>query len=148
MYHSIYFGTGTVGANGFPNGANTWTTWHLIPSSRPSVVPPGVSANSVQIPGRNGSIDMTEYLSGGVTYGDRSGSWDFLVDNDHEYWVTIKNNITNFLHGKRMSCMLEDDPTRVYTGRFSVGEWKSDATCSSITISYVLEPFPVTRTVT
>lgn len=148
MYHSIYFGTGTVGKNGFSNGANTWTTWHLIPSSRPSVAPPGISASSIQIPGRNGSIDMTEYLTGGLTFGDRSGSWDFLVDNDHEYWVDIKNNITNFLHGKRMSCMLEDDPTRIYTGRFSVSEWKSEAVCSSITISYALEPFPQTRTVT
>lgn len=120
---------------------NTWESWHLIPTSRPSVAASGVSTNFVEIPGRGAAIDMSEYLTGAPVYSSRNGSWEFIVDNEHEYWESIRISLMNFLHGKRMRVILEDVPTRYYTGRFSVSDWKSDSANSSITINYVLDPF-------
>lgn len=142
MYHSITFNT-SIALNAKKEfiGTNTWTDWHLIPTKRPSVASPGVSTKMVEIPGRSGTIDMSEYLTGGIVYGDRSGSWEFYVDNDHERWTTIRDKILEFLHGKRMYVVLEDDPFFYYEGRFTVSEWRSEAVCSSIVISYVLGPY-------
>lgn len=140
--HSITFGDGTLDANGRFAGMNTWRDWYLIPTTRPIVAQAGVSTSFVDIPGRrDGPFDMTEYLTGGIVYGARSGSFQFIVDNDHEYWETIRSKIVNFLHGKRMKMCLEDDPAFYYEGRFSVNEMRSEAAYSTITIDYALGPY-------
>ena len=141
MYHSITFGDGTLNTSNEFIGANTWEDWHLLPASRPSVAPPGVSMTLVEIPGREeGPIDLGNYLTGGPVYGDRSGSWQFLVANDYEGWVTITDKIAQYLHGKRLKCVFEDEPDYYYEGRFSVNEWKSGNWNSSVVIDYVLSP--------
>lgn len=143
MYHSITFSNGspTLDSHSRFIGTNTWDDWHLIPSSRPVVASPGVTTNMVSIPGREGSLDMSEYLTGGIIYGDRSGSWEFYVDNDHESWITVKNKIMDFLHGKKLKCVLEDDPGYYYEGRFTLNEWRSEATNSIVVINYVVGPY-------
>lgn len=141
MYHSITFGCGNYENGHFENEANTWNDWHLIPSSRPSMTLPKVNTNLIQVPGQNGSLDMTEDLTGLLAYGNRSGSWEFIVDNGHDLWVTIKETITEFMHGQRLRCFSEDDPDHVYSGRFSVNEWKSQEHYSTITIDFDIDPF-------
>ena len=142
MYHSITFGDGALDSKGRFAGKNTWDDWHLIPSTRPVVAQASAPTSLVDIPGRDdGPIDLTEYLTGGVVYGQRSGSFEFLVDNDHEYWETIRKKITDFLHGQHMKMVLEDDPGFYYEGTFSLNKWSSEATNSRVTISYVLGPY-------
>lgn len=145
MYHSITFGTEaptlTDGIVAMPESRNTWDSWHLIPSSRPSVASPGISTNYVEIPGRSGALDLTTYLTGGIVYGQRSGSWEFIVDNDHEYWESIRYNIMTYLHGQERYIILEDVPLQYWVGRFSVDIWKSEAAFSRININYVLDPY-------
>ena len=139
--HSITFGDGTL-VDGKFAGKNTWYDWHLIPTTRPVVAQAGVSTNFVDIPGRrDGPIDLSEYLTGGILYGARSGSFQFIVDNDHEYWENIRSSIVNYLHGKRMKMCLEDDPAYYYEGRFTVEEWASGASYSTVTINYAVEPY-------
>ena len=138
MYHSITFGTLNGGR---VTGANTWEDWHLIPSSRPTVALAPPNLNFVDIPGRKrGPIDMSDYLTGGTTYGDRSGSFEFYVDNDHENWVTLRDKIISYLHGKKMMMSLEDDPDHYYEGRFSLNEWRSESWNSMVVINYVVRP--------
>lgn len=129
MYHSITFGD-----------KNTWDDWHLIPTSRPVVAMPSVNENLIEIPGSNGSIDLTESLTGYPTFQDRSGSWDFIVANDYGDWVGRYQEITEYLHGRRMRCYLEDDPNYYYEGRFAVS-WRSGNDWSTLQISYKVAPF-------
>jgi phage-related protein len=130
MYHSVTFGS-----------KNTWTDWHLIPDTRPLFLPPEVNTRFVDIPGGNGSLDFTESLVGHPTYKDRSGSMNFTVDNDHESWEIIYSNILNYLHGRKMQAILEDDPNYYYEGRFSVNKWTSSKNNSTIVIDYEVYPY-------
>lgn len=130
MYHSI-----TIGEK------NTWEDWHLIPSSRPLVAPPAVKTSYVEIPGGNGSIDLTETLSGRPTFQNRSGSWEFVCDNDFLPWHVLYSEIMNYLHGRKFRCYLEDDPEYYYEGRFSVNQWSSAQKYSVIVINYNVAPF-------
>lgn len=141
MYHSITFGDGTLDEKGKFIGVNTWDDWHLIPSSRPDISIPSLAANFVEYPGKNGAVDLTEILLNKPVYGDRSGSLEFYVDNDHEYWIDIYEKILRFLHGKRMKMVLEDEPYYYYDGRFSLNEWKSENYNSKVVINYVLAPY-------
>lgn len=124
------------------NYVNTWRDWHIVPNSRPVVNPPAPKTNYVDIPGSNNSIDLTESLTGNVKYNPREGSFEFLVDTSQwNSWIEAYTTIMNYLHGRRMDLILDDEPNYYYSGRFTVNEWKSAKDGSSITIDYVLDAF-------
>lgn len=147
--YSVSFGDLTSRTSGgiiyadFATKANTWTTWHLIPTSRPSIAPPSIVTKYVDIPGTDGPLDLTTYLTGKPQYGQRQGSLSFYVDNGHEHWSAIYESISSTLHGKKMKMRLMDDPTYYYEGRFTVGGWETGADHSAITISYQLNPYKI-----
>lgn len=99
--HSISFGNLVLNNSSqtvFEVTVNSWEDWHLIPSSRPSITPPPVVSKYIEIPGSDGVLDLTEYLTGKAVYGPRNGTLSFIVDNDHESWETIRQNMINYLH--------------------------------------------------
>lgn len=150
MYHSLTFGTVSTGDDGITRitGKNTWDDWHLIPSSRPSAALPEPNTNAVDIPFRDGALDISEAVTGYMTYKDRAGSWEFYIANDYHYWVALKREITNYLHGRKMCVVFEDDPGFYYEGRLSVDEFQSQQVNSTITIAYTLRPYKLSMVTT
>lgn len=122
------------------NGKNTWIDWFLIPTSRPTVSYPAPYTKFVEIPGMDGSYDISDYLTNGESYSDRSGSFEFVVDNDHADWLTIYQDVLLYLHGQKLRMILQDDSGYYYVGRFNVNEFKSDKTNSRIVIDYRVGP--------
>lgn len=123
---------------------NTWDDWHLIPTSRPVFQQGKVKTTYVDIPGADGQIDLTEALSGYPTYSNREGSLEFIVANGYrKNWATGFSQFANWLHGRRLRIILDDDPEYFYEGRLSLNEWKSnnDGTWSNVTIDYNLKPY-------
>ena len=158
MYHSITFGDiSSVTKDGITktvfSGKNSWDTWGLIPESRPVINPPPPNKKQVAIPGVDGIVDLSENLTGYMTYGNRTGSWDFIVANNNidiypiepkkkSYdWATVYSMIMRELHGRPFKCMLEDDPGYYYDGMFGINAWKSDKNYSRITIDYDVGPY-------
>lgn len=132
MYHSI-----TIGDK------NTWDDWHLIPTSRPIVSTPGVSEQMVSIPGVHGAIDLSDILMGYPVYGNRSGSWQFIVENGFRPWAELYSELMAYFHGKTYNVILEDEPDYYYKGRFTFGGWQSGGKYSAVTIGYNLYPFKI-----
>lgn len=130
MYHSITFGD-----------KNTYDDWHIIAEERPHVEPPEPVYIFDEVPGRNGSLDLTESLTGLVNYNDRTGSFDFIVENGFGNWIDRYSEIMRYLQGKRMKMTLEDDPDFYYIGRYYVSGWETGQNWSNITIDYQVEPF-------
>ena len=149
MYHSITFGE-----------KNTWDDWHLIPSSRPVFSPPQPAVKLINIPGRSGSLDLTESF-GPVVYADRQGSIEFYWDHETEptqtdidtrrefvnweSWIDAYTSVMKYLHGQKLKCVLEDDPDYYYEGRFIVSQWQSDKNFSTITVNYTVSPYKFSR---
>lgn len=137
--HSITFGE-----------KNTWDDWHLIPSSRPVFSPPQPNIRLLNIPGKSGSLDVTDVF-GPVVYADRTGSFEFYVDHETGFpsrdnepwssWTEAYYEIMQYLHGKKLKAVLKDDPKFYYEGRFSVNEWRSNANFSTIVINYTVQPY-------
>lgn len=135
--HSITFGPGTFTSDGRLTGKNTWNDWHLIPTARPDVIEPEFYQKRITVPGRHGAIDASEWLSGAPIFLGRSGSWDFLIDSSRPSWQMVKDELTQYLHGKSMKCVLEDEPGRCYEGRFTVS-FQSGENNSQVSIGYTL----------
>ena len=136
--HSIIFGPIDGSA-----GVNTWTNWYLIPTSRPTMSMPGAQNRFTEIPGMSWSFDNSDYLTPDMMFADRSGSFEFLVDNDHANWVSIYDAVRDYLNGKRLRMTLTDDPAWYYEGRFTVDQFRSDPKNSRITIGYRVAPFKI-----
>lgn len=134
MYHSITFGD-----------KNTWTDWHLIPSSRPIFNLPPLKTRFVDIPGANGQLNMSGISTGRPIYGPRTGSLEFVVMNGYLNWEESYSNIMNYLHGRTMTAILEDDPDFYYEGIFTVNQWQSSKVFSLITIDYNLNPYKLSN---
>ena len=143
MYHSITF----IDVDDATKRVNTWEDWHLVPSSRPVIVPPKVQTKYVDIPGADGSLDLTDYLAGRPTFANREGTIEFTVLNNYNIerykynWSRLYSDIMDYLHGKRKLMILEDNPHYYYKGRFSVDSWATDQHNSKITIGYNLWPY-------
>ena len=130
MYHSISFGD-----------KNTWDDWRLVPSSRPVFNPPAQKVKTLDIPGGDGLIDLSTALTGYPVYQNRTGSFEFIVMNDFKPWQKAYSDIMDYLHGRTMRAILEDDPEYFYEGRFTVNSWKSEKDWSKITIDYSVGPY-------
>ena len=130
MYHSITFGD-----------KNTWDDWRLVPASRPVFNPPAQKVKTLDIPGGDGVIDLSQALTGYPVYQNRTGSIEFVVMNDFKPWQTAYSDIMDYLHGQNMRAVLEDDPEYFYEGRFTVNAWKSEKDWSRIVIDYSVGPY-------
>lgn len=138
LYHSI-----TIGK------MNTWDDWHLVPTSRPLVVPPPVKTHFIEIPGRDGVLELSQAIYGKPLYSNRSGSWEFMILQpwdvqkcfEPEEWYERYSTIMNYIHGKELDVILDDEPDFYYTGRLSVESWSSQKDWSTITINYNFEPY-------
>ena len=130
MYHSI-----TIG------GKNTWDDWRLVPASRPVFNPPAQKVKTLEIPGGDGVIDLSQSLTGYPVYQNRTGSIEFIVMNDFKPWHMAYSDIMDYLHGQKLRAVLEDDPEYFYEGRFTINVWKSEKDWSRITIDYDVGPY-------
>lgn len=125
LYHSITFGD-----------KNTWDDWRLVPASRPLFNPPAQKVKTLDIPGGDGVIDLSQALTGYPVYQNRTGSIEFIVMNDFKPWHMAYSDIMDYLHGQTMRAILEDDPEYFYEGRFTVNAWKSEKDWSRLVIDY------------
>lgn len=133
------------------DGKNTWDDFHILATERPVFNPPNPKTSYIDIPGGNGSLDMSESLTGYPVYENRTGSFRFRVMNDYydqrrtelykKEWAKHYSEIMKYLHGQSMKAILADDPEWFYKGRFSVKEWKSGNTWSEISIDYNVDPY-------
>ena len=86
-------------------------------------------------------LDLSKSDTGYSVFENSEGSWEFIVENDHEDWTVLYSRIMNQIHGADVKLILEDDPFYYRPGSVSVNQWVSDAAYSKITIDYSVEPY-------
>lgn len=123
---------------------NSWGDWLLIPSSRPIISTPPVQEFNLEITGRSGKIDFQDNIFKEPVFNNRTGSLEFVVDHENDKYISwhhTYNQILQFLHGRWLKIILNDEPDYYYEGRFTLNEFKSNSDWSTITIDYDLKPF-------
>lgn len=119
---------------------HSYKDFGLVPTSKPVVNLPSPKLEYLDIPGRQGEIDITESLTGEVIYEMRTGSFEFLV-SDMDKWQEVYRKLLSTVHGKKINLILDTEKDYVYKGRLWVSEFKSDKNYSLITLEYKLEPY-------
>lgn len=83
--------------------------------------PPEPKVYTVDIPGGDGVIDLTEAVSGDTSYSNRVQAFEFDAFGDFEL---AKMMLSSYLHGKAFDYTIPGDPGYVYRGRWSVDSYE------------------------
>jgi hypothetical protein len=152
--HSIRFypDENYVGNFPFDSEANpedcpdTWERWHLVPTGKVIFQPPEYKQNLLEIPGRNGPVDVNKYTFGRPVYGARTGDIEFILDPDYiDDWPDIYSDMMRYFQGQERCAVLRDDRYFYYKGFFSVSELTPDESWDTVKLNYTLEPFKCER---
>lgn len=135
MKHSVIIG-----------GIDLYKKWSLIPTSRPVIAAPKIKSYTIDIPGADGKIDVSDQPSGYPVFNNRMGSLEFLVEDQETPWNELHTDIINTLHGRELKMRLADEPDWYYKGRFFFNEWRSEKDWSRVTIEYDLDPYKYQET--
>lgn len=119
---------------------HSYNDWGLILSSK-IISPPKPKLNQISVPVRDGTIDLTETLTEDIKFEDRMISLTFSVVDKRKTWAEKISDIENYIHGKRMKIVCDDDPAFYYIGRVSVDNWNSDGRVGKLVVKCTVEPF-------
>lgn len=114
-----------------------------------SDVPPAEPKTSfIDVPGADGSLDMTE-AHGEVKYSDRECTFTFTMNPlDSSTWEEKKTEVSNKLNGKVFKLTLDKDEEYYYTGRCTVDDYASDKRIRQIVIKARVHPYKFKQSVT
>lgn len=120
---------------------NTWYDLHLIVTDKtvPDAKP---KTNLVQLDGMSGSLDLSEALTGEITYNDRTISATFWTDyGNRKDREALLRKITTSLHGKKIKIIEPDDPNHYFYGRIEIKPKTNNLAYAEFTLEAVCEPW-------
>ena len=100
---------------------HTGEDWDLIMSEKIIGMPRSRTAK-VEMDDRDGDLDMSESMLGRVAYANRSLSFSFTCTARQSTWAELREEISGFVHGKRLMIIDPDTPDHYYIGRCELGE--------------------------
>lgn len=103
---------------------------------------PDYQSNLVDVPGRDGPLDLSTALTGTSRYGGRTLTVPLeCSEGTRSDRLILVQDIINRLDGMRMDIVLPDDPTRFITGRVSVKTNYNDLVHASVTVTAACDPW-------
>lgn len=116
--------------------------------------PPTPKIYTVDVPGGNGVIDITEFVNGDAVFNNRKQEFTFAVLDEtgkETNFEDFKTKVSGLIHGKAFDYQLSFDPGFTYHGRFSVVEYKhqlyQNGMLGTIKINVDAEPYKVKKNV-
>ena len=93
------------------------------------------------VPGRNGRLDLSEVLTGDISYGNRELKLVLAAQTNIERWQATCLHIFNKYHGRSVTVIFDDDPGHYYVGRAAVSDPHRLRNAGQLTITVDAEPF-------
>ncbi len=118
---------------------HSYTDLKLLLTSK-EIGSPAVKENKIDIPGGDGSIDLTDFF-GEPKYEDVQHKFEFTTIEPQSDFLTQYSTIKNALHGKKVRIILDDDPTFFYLGRCHVSSFTSEKGIGTISVECECEPY-------
>ena len=138
---SIYLGA-TI------NTEHTLRDWKAAITNADIISVPEANTVILEVPGRNGNLDLSEALTGDVTYRNREIKLELASSVNIQTWYEKCLHIFNTYHGKTVTVIFDDDPDHYYTGRASVSDPQRVRNGSTFIFTVNAEPFRYSTTET
>lgn len=120
---------------------NTWYDWRLYLTSK-DIPDPEPNTNYVKLDGMSGTLDLSESLTGEITYADRTITATFWTDEgSRQDRERLLRTITTALHGKKIKIVEPDDPDHYFYGRVKIKSKKNILPYAEFTIEATCDPW-------
>ena len=124
---------------------HTYNDWNLV-CTKVEISDPEQKTYFIEIPGRDGVIDLSEALVGDVKYGNREIKMEFVRRQYHlTEWHLRSSDILDYCHGQRRKVILDSDRAYYYEGRLRAETEKDFKGIDHFTISADVEPYKYER---
>ena len=101
---------------------------------------PAIKVNKIDIPGADGSLDVTDYF-GGAKFENVKHKFEFTTLAPRTEYYSLFSSIKNAIHGKRGRIVIDGDPSFYYVGRCSVSAFTNDKGAGFVTVECDCEPY-------
>lgn len=123
----------------FNSEKSAYDDWNIVLTSSKVPLPTPKTA-TVDINGADGVLDLSEVLTGDVTYNYRPITLNFDMMDDSDYHTLI-SNIANYLHGKNVTLRFTNDNDFYYVGRAYINDWECVKRIGKIVIHVNCYPY-------
>ena len=123
------------------NDEHTFRDWNAAISNSDIISVPEPNTVLVDVPGRNGRLDLSEALTGDVSYSNRTIKLVLIASVNIQSWQNMCEHIFNKFHGRKVKLTFDDDPEHYYSGRASVSDPQRIRNGASLTVTVDADPF-------
>ena len=104
------------------------------------ITAPEPKRSIVTVPGRDGSLDLSEVLSGDVKFENRQLKLTFTMKDYRQRWLRDFSYIYNQIHGKNFHSVVDNDPEYYWEGFCAVD--KSESSYNKGVVTVVCDVYP------
>mgnify|MGYP000054464539 CR=1 FL=1 len=126
------------------NNKHSFKSFGLI-MQKVAIGMPRVKTEIIDIPGADGSKDLSETLASRPLYGNREISITLAVPHECHDWLPLISRVSNFIHGQSMKIVFDSDPQYFYKGRCSVETVNTWEALPEIAIKITADPFKISE---
>ena len=127
---------------------HTFDDLNLILSVCPDMPPAKPKTTYIDIPGADGSLDLTE-AHGEVRFSERENNYTFTMHPAESMtWEEKMTEVSNLLNGKRMKMTLDKDEDYFWDVRVTVDDFASDKYLHQIVVSVRAMPYKFKQDIT
>lgn len=119
---------------------NSYRDFGLILSSK-EIGLPEPKTEIVDLPGADGVINLTEFLSDDIKYKQRQLQFTFTVIDPINTWYAKLSQVTNYIHGRKLKIVIDCDKGYYYEGRCTVNQFKTSKRLAIIVIDAEVDPY-------
>lgn len=112
--------------------------------SKVLIKPPKIKEKKIKVPCSDKDLDLTEF-SGQIHYENRIIKMVFFISGVKKSWPAVFSDVSNKLHGRRMSVILPDDQSFVWTGRVHIRENDKKLSIGEIEVELDAEPYKMCK---
>ena len=123
----------------FNNEKSAFYDWNIV-LTKAEIPLPTPKTSIVDIKGADGVLDLSEVLTGDIPYNNRVIKLTFEMMDDIDYYNLI-SEISNYLHGKKITVNLTNDEDYYYVGRATINQWECVKRKGIIVITVDCEPY-------
>ncbi len=123
------------------NGEHTLRDWKMAINNSDILSAPEPNTVYLEVPGRNGRLDLSEALTGDVTYQNRTIKLQLGGSVGIQEWYERCLHVFNTFHGRAVQVIFDDDPTHYFKGRATVTEPQRVRNGGQFVFTVDAEPF-------
>lgn len=131
----------TITVEGSSTSYHSYDDWGLYVTNTDCIGAPELITNYVEVPGRNGFIDMTEAISGRPIYKNRKIKINLAGTRFRTNWDSVISSFRNYINGRVCRITFDNDIAYFWRGRVSIEDFSSVMNLGAFSIEVDAEPY-------